>query len=116
MGLWRCTPVLGREMPDAWAGGQSPHTLKSALWDLKTGDVLYADGIHTEASIRAPGGGLNILNGCEGTEVMFLLMAACAETETTATTAAARIHGRIPCQATMAQSRPQRAKPMGNSR
>ena len=30
------------------------------------------------ASIRAPGGGLNILNGCEGTEIMFLLVAAFA--------------------------------------
>lgn len=30
------------------------------------------------ASIRAPGGGLNILNGCEGTEIMFLLIAAFA--------------------------------------
>jgi exosortase/archaeosortase family protein len=29
-------------------------------------------------SIKAPGGGLNILNGCEGTEVMFLLIAAFA--------------------------------------
>lgn len=28
------------------------------------------------ASIKAPGGGLNILNGCEGTEVVFLLLAA----------------------------------------
>lgn len=30
------------------------------------------------ASIKAPGGGLNIMNGCEGTEVMFLLAAAFA--------------------------------------
>jgi exosortase/archaeosortase family protein len=30
------------------------------------------------ASIKATGGGLNILNGCEGTEVMFLLVAAFA--------------------------------------
>lgn len=30
------------------------------------------------ASIKAHGGGLNILNGCEGTEVMFLLIAAFA--------------------------------------
>ncbi|MHB1077180.1 exosortase/archaeosortase family protein [Thiobacillus sp.] len=30
------------------------------------------------ASIKAAGGGLNILNGCEGTEVMFLLGAAFA--------------------------------------
>jgi exosortase/archaeosortase family protein len=29
-------------------------------------------------SIKAPGGGLNILNGCEGIEVMFLLIAAFA--------------------------------------
>lgn len=28
------------------------------------------------SSIKAPGGGLNILNGCEGTEVMFLMIAA----------------------------------------
>lgn len=27
----------------------------SALWDLKTGQVLYADGIHTEQSLRAEG-------------------------------------------------------------
>ncbi|MFX7938312.1 hypothetical protein ABTK47_19515, partial [Acinetobacter baumannii] len=26
--------------------------------------------------IAAPGGGINILNGCEGTEVLFLLIAA----------------------------------------
>lgn len=30
------------------------------------------------ASIKAPGGGLNILNGCEGTEILFLLAAALA--------------------------------------
>jgi exosortase family protein XrtM len=29
-----------------------------------------------EASIRAPGGGLNILNGCEGVDALFLLVAA----------------------------------------
>lgn len=28
--------------------------------------------------IKAPGGGINILNGCEGTEVLFLLVAALA--------------------------------------
>jgi exosortase/archaeosortase family protein len=30
------------------------------------------------SSIKAPGGGINILNGCEGVEVMFLLLAALA--------------------------------------
>jgi len=29
-----------------------------------------------DSSLRAPGGGLNILNGCEGVEVLFLLLAA----------------------------------------
>ena len=32
----------------------------------------YADG----SRLKAPGGGINILNGCEGTEVLFLLYAA----------------------------------------
>jgi exosortase family protein XrtM len=31
-----------------------------------------------EFSLRAPGGGLNILNGCEGIEALFLLVAAFA--------------------------------------
>ncbi|MFH1816304.1 MAG: exosortase/archaeosortase family protein [Pseudomonadota bacterium] len=35
-----------------------------------------ADAKPVGASIKAAGGGLNILNGCEGTEVMFLLGAA----------------------------------------
>lgn len=33
--------------PEEWAQGSA-----SALWDLKTGKVRYADGIHTTASIR----------------------------------------------------------------
>lgn len=37
-----------------------------------------ADAKPVGASIKAAGGGLNILNGCEGTEVMFLLGAAFA--------------------------------------
>lgn len=42
---------------------------------------LLSPGIDAQpvgASIKAPGGGLNVLNGCEGTEVMFLLAAAFA--------------------------------------
>lgn len=42
---------------------------------------LITPEIHAQpvaASIKAPGGGLNILNGCEGTEIMFLLVAAFA--------------------------------------
>jgi hypothetical protein len=35
---------------EEWAQGSA-----SALWDLKTGQVLYSDGIHDEASIRRGG-------------------------------------------------------------
>jgi len=41
--------------------------------------TLITPGIEARAqgaSIKAPGGGLNILNGCDGMEVMFLLVAA----------------------------------------
>lgn len=34
--------------------------------------AAYAEG----SRLKAPGGGINILNGCEGTEVLFLLYAA----------------------------------------
>ena len=37
---------------------------------------VHAQAVHS--SIRAPGGGLNILNGCDGLEAMFLLIAAFA--------------------------------------
>ena len=42
---------------------------------------LLTPGVHVHAvdfSLRAPGGGLNILNGCEGIEALFLLCAAFA--------------------------------------
>ncbi len=35
--------------------------------------------VHAQASgsrIKAPGGGINVLNGCEGTEILFLFIAA----------------------------------------
>ena len=40
---------------------------------------LLTPDVHARAvdfSLRAPGGGLNILNGCEGMEALFLLLAA----------------------------------------
>ncbi len=27
----------------------------SALWDIRTGDVLYADGVHSRGSLRSEG-------------------------------------------------------------
>lgn len=45
----------------------------TAAINLLTPEVrAVADGSH----IRAPGGGINILNGCEGIEIIFLLVAA----------------------------------------
>ncbi|HKT73404.1 MAG TPA: exosortase/archaeosortase family protein [Steroidobacteraceae bacterium] len=35
-----------------------------------------AHALAIKFSINAPGGGLNVLNGCEGTEALFLLLAA----------------------------------------
>ncbi|MBC7984446.1 MAG: archaeosortase/exosortase family protein [Candidatus Obscuribacterales bacterium] len=41
---------------------------------------LITPDVHARAenfSVRAPGGGINVLNGCEGLEALFLLIAAC---------------------------------------
>ena len=35
---------------EEWSEGSA-----SAIWDLKTGEVLYADGVHTESSLRQAG-------------------------------------------------------------
>lgn len=43
------------------------------------GIALLTPGVHVQAikfTLHAPGGGLNILNGCEGLEALFLLFAA----------------------------------------
>lgn len=50
-------------------------TVRPAAWLAN----LLTPGLHARAvdsSIRAPGGGLNILNGCEGVDALFLLVAA----------------------------------------
>jgi exosortase family protein XrtM len=50
-------------------------TVKPAAWliDRLTPEVaVQAVG----SRLRAPGGGINIINGCEGTEVVFLIVAA----------------------------------------
>lgn len=38
--------------------------------------TLDVSAVAVGTRIRAPGGGINILNGCEGVEVLFLLVAA----------------------------------------
>jgi hypothetical protein len=55
--------------PDHWEWLFADHPLEeweqgsaSALWDLKTGKVLYADGIHTRASICIKGVGKTLDN------------------------------------------------------
>ena len=52
-------------------------TVKPAVFLIRAA-TPGIDAQAVAASIKAPGGGLNILNGCEGTEVMFLLIAAFA--------------------------------------
>jgi exosortase/archaeosortase family protein len=50
-------------------------TVETAAWLIDTFDPA----VHVEAAgprLRAPGGGLNVLNGCEGTEVVFLMVSA----------------------------------------
>lgn len=52
-------------------------TVKTAAWSIRmlTPEVaVQAVG----SRLKAPGGGINIINGCEGTEVLFLLCAAFA--------------------------------------
>ncbi len=50
-------------------------TVKSAAWSFRalTPEVAV-EAVGTR--LKAPGGGINIINGCEGTEVLFLLYAA----------------------------------------
>jgi exosortase/archaeosortase family protein len=50
-------------------------TVKPAVLLINTW-TPEARAIAVGASIKAQGGGINVLNGCEGTEVLFLLIAA----------------------------------------
>jgi exosortase/archaeosortase family protein len=50
-------------------------TVQTAAWLINTLDP--AIGVQSSGSrLRAPGGGINVLNGCEGTDVAFLMIAA----------------------------------------
>lgn len=42
--------LFDEHTPEEWSQGSA-----SAIWDLKTGRVIYADGIHTEQSLRKHG-------------------------------------------------------------
>lgn len=79
LGVFFALQWLWGEARDSWIERIVIHeaTVKpaTALVRAITPDI---DARPVAASIKAPGGGLNILNGCEGTEVMFLLIAAFA--------------------------------------
>jgi exosortase/archaeosortase family protein len=79
LGVFFVLQSLWGEARDTWIERIIIHdvTVKPAtkLVRMLTPEV---DAKPVAASIKAPGGGLNILNGCEGTEVMFLLIAAFA--------------------------------------
>lgn len=50
-------------------------TVKSAAWLIEMFDP--ETGVQPDGSrLRAPGGGINVINGCEGTDVIFLMMGA----------------------------------------
>lgn len=50
-------------------------TVKSAAWLIQVFDP--ATGVQPVGSrLRAPGGGINVINGCEGTDVVFLMIGA----------------------------------------
>lgn len=50
-------------------------TVKTAAFVINT--LTPSVGVSAQGSrLRAPGGGLNVLNGCEGTDVLFLMCAA----------------------------------------
>ena len=50
-------------------------TVKSAAWLIQVFDP--ATDVHPVGSrLRAPGGGINVINGCEGTDVVFLMIGA----------------------------------------
>lgn len=54
-------------------------TVKTAAWSIRTiTPDIAVEAVGTR--LKAPGGGINIVNGCEGTEVLFLLCAAFAST------------------------------------
>jgi exosortase/archaeosortase family protein len=67
-----------------WAHARGSTLERSVIHDLTVGTAtalvnLLAPGaqaVATGSRIAAPGGGINVLNGCEGTEVLFLLVAA----------------------------------------
>lgn len=55
-------------------------TVKTAAWSIHTiTPEVAVEAVGTR--LKAPGGGINIINGCEGTEVLFLLIAAFASAQ-----------------------------------
>jgi len=67
-----------------WRGARGSWLERGVIDDLTVGSAVSIINFITPAvqavadgsRIRAPGGGINILNGCEGIEIIFLLVAA----------------------------------------
>lgn len=66
-----------------WAGARGSAMERAVIDQATVGSAVVlinwltpeVGAIASGPRIRAPGGGLNILNGCEGVEVLFLLLA-----------------------------------------
>lgn len=79
LGVFFALQWLWGEARDTWIERIVIHTATvkpaAAMIQIITPEI---NALPVAASIKASGGGLNILNGCEGTEIMFLLVAAFA--------------------------------------
>lgn len=71
-GLW--TAARGTPLERAVIDQATVHAAVALINRIAPEVGAYPEG----SRVRAPGGGINILNGCEGTEVLFLLVAGLA--------------------------------------
>lgn len=81
VGLFVLTAVL---LQWAWAQARGTAIERAVIDSATVGSAVVVinavtPGVQASAvgsRIKAPGGGINVLNGCEGTEVLFLFVAA----------------------------------------
>lgn len=69
---WAWSQARGTAIEQVVIHRATVDTAVALIHALTPGIPAHAEG----ARIRAPGGGINVLNGCEGTELLFLLCAA----------------------------------------
>ncbi len=71
-------------LQQSWLAARGTLLERLVIDGLTVGSAAFLAGLLTPAAgavaegsrLRAPGGGINILNGCEGVEIVFMLVAA----------------------------------------